>query len=132
MQRAALAAARRASTSAATAAPAALFFDRCWQHAPKRCVLHHRERWHHSGPAWRTHAATGNNSTVWSAERLSQISRPEEVPVPLCKRPPEHAEPLEELLAWRSEVLRAIDAVGDSFESADGGPDAALLRVRGF
>jgi hypothetical protein len=61
---------------------------------------------------------------------LAEITSPSQVPVPLCKRPAEHAESLRNLLNWHSEVLRRIEAVGDTFEGADGGPGAALLRVR--
>lgn len=82
---------------------------------------------HHSGPAWRAH---GSCAAAWDAGRLSQIVSASEVPLPLSKRPADHSETLSELLAWRKEVLAAIEAVGDAWEAADGGPGAALLQVR--
>ncbi len=67
---------------------------------------------------------------AYSEQKLAEIRSPSEVPVPLCRRPAEHVEKLEDLLSWRSDVLQRIQGVGDAFESSDGGPGGALLQVR--
>jgi len=79
----------------------------------------------HTHPAWRVHAWVKG---YYSEQQLAEIRSPAEVPIPLCKRPPDHAEQLDSLLEWRSDFLQRIQAVGDAFEAADGGPGGALLQ----
>ena len=52
------------------------------------------------------------------------------VPMPLCLRQAEHEAEFEDVLNWRSRVQVQISAVGDAFETLDGGPSKSELLVR--
>ena len=83
----------------------------------------------HTHPAWRIHthitASSGNDQHLEDPRSVQK-----QVPIPLCRRDPSIVEELSELLSWRSDVLQRIQAVGDTFETQDGGPGRALLEVR--
>ena len=49
--------------------------------------------------------------------------------MPLCLRPSIHVTRMEDLMAWRREVLKKITLIGDSFEALDGGPNESELKV---
>lgn len=50
-----------------------------------------------------------------------------EVPVPLCRRPPQYIEHLGDVLDFKKFVLQRIEEIGDVY-STDGGPTAADLK----
>lgn len=93
---------------------------------------------HHSRRCCLQHKATARRLAVAAACRAlasgtapyvsHPVERADEVPVPLCRRPAAHAEPLAALLQWRAGVLEQIAATRDGF-AADGGPSCAELQV---
>ncbi|GBF88263.1 release factor glutamine methyltransferase [Raphidocelis subcapitata] len=92
--------------------------------AAAAAVLRLRPGPSHTLAAWRLHSWV----PAAADSRLAEITSAEDVPVPLCRRPPVHEEALAALMDWRAAVLQRIEAVGDAFESADGGPGRALLQ----
>lgn len=51
-----------------------------------------------------------------------------DVPVPLCRRSPQHTDQLASLMQWRDSVLQQVESIGEGFAAADGGPGAAELQ----
>ncbi|KAK9831693.1 hypothetical protein WJX74_006366 [Apatococcus lobatus] len=51
------------------------------------------------------------------------------LPLPLSERPVTQSCSVQQLLAWRSQQLRGIEAAGDELEALDNGPSASLLKT---
>ena len=72
--------------------------------------------------------AAKQRNHCWVRGSLAERNEPR-LPVPLSERPATQQGSVQQLLAWRLQQLKHIEAAGDELEALDNGPSASQLKV---